>query len=239
MSGLRYQLGAEELIELGADGSKVILKNRKPFLAGRIVKLGSPDENILDTLAASGKFLAEKLSLALNTLAKILNMPLGALAQSADVAALNVSDLLKKVPAVGDLLAEILLLGGALVKFGLSFPGLALGGLGNVLAGIARSMEGGANVQSQIDKAQECILDQAPEDMKDRVEKILSSVGVSSTSLTPDVLGNGQTLASPAGTSLSGALPPPAPEGSGLRNALAVGVPMVGVVALVTSLAMK
>ena len=41
MSGLRYQLGAEELIELGADGSKVILKNRKPFLAGRIVKLGN------------------------------------------------------------------------------------------------------------------------------------------------------------------------------------------------------
>lgn len=239
MSSLRYQLGAEELIELGADGSKVILKNRKPFLAGRVIKLGVPDENILDTLAASGKFLAERLSLALNTLSKILNMPLGALAQSADVAALNVSDLLKKVPAIGDLLAEILLLGGALVKFGLSFPGLALSGLGNVLAGIARAMQGGENVQDQVDTAKECILGMAPEDLKDRVEKILSSVGVSASSLTPDVLGNGQPIASPAGTSLSGALPPPAPEGSGFGNALAVGVPMVGVVALVTSLAMK
>jgi hypothetical protein len=237
VSGLRYQLGAEELIELGADGSNVILTNRKPFLAGRIVKLGVPEENILDTLAASGKFLADGLSLALNTLSKILGMPLGALAQSSDVAALNVSDLLKKVPATGDLLAEILLLGGALVKFGLSFPGLALSGLGNVLAGIARAMQGGENVQDQVDTAKECILGMAPEDLKDRVEKILSSVGVSASSLTPDVLGNGQPLASPAGTSLSGA--PPAPEGSGLRNALAVGVPVVGVVALVTSLAMK
>lgn len=237
MSAIRYQLGAEELIELGSDGGKV-LKNRKPFLAGRIVKLGDSEENILDTLAASGKFLADRLSVALNTLAKILNMPLGALAQSADVAALNVSDLQKKVPAVGILLSEILLLGGVLVKFGLSIPDLALGGLGNVLAGIARAMQGSDNVQDQIDQAQDCILEMAPEDLKDRVEKIISSVGVSASSLAPNILDNGQPVATPAGTSLSGAPPPPAPEGS-LRSALAVGVPVVGVVALVTSLAMK
>jgi hypothetical protein len=232
---IRYQLGAEELIELGSDGKNMLLRNRKPFLAGRIVKLGAPEENILDTLAASGKFLADRLSLSLNTLAKVLNMPLGALAQSADVAALNVSDLLKKVPAIGVLLSEILLLGGVLVKFGLSVPDLALGGLGNVLAGIARAMQGGDNVQDQIDKAKDCILDHAPEDMEDRVEKILSSVGVSASSLAPDVLDNGQPVATPAGTSLSGAPPPPAPEGSGLGNALAVGVP-VGVAALLASL---
>lgn len=234
---IRYQLGAEELIELGSDGKNVMLKNRKPFLAGRIVKLGEPEENILDTLAAVGQFVAQKLSLALNTLAKILNMPLGAMAQSLDVAALNISDLLKKVPAIGNLLAEILLLGGALVKFGLSIPGLVLGGLGQVLAGIARSL-GGSEVQDQIDQAKNSILDQAPEELKDRVEKILSNIGVSVESLTPGVHGNGQPMASPAGTSLSGALPPPAPEGSGLGNALVVGVP-VGVAALVASLAMR
>lgn len=235
---IRYQLGAEELIELGSDGKNMLLRNRKPFLAGRIVKLGAPEENILDTLAASGKFLADRLSVALNTLAKILNMPLGALAQSADVAALNVSDLHKKVPEIGVLLSEILLLGGVLVKFGLSIPDLALGGLGNVLAGIARAMQGSDNVQDQIDKAKDCILDHAPEDMEDRVEKILSNVGVSASSLTPDVLDNGQPVATPAGTSLSGAPPPPAPEGSGLGNVLAVGVP-VGVAALLASLTRK
>lgn len=239
MTTIRYQLGAEELIELGNDGSRVILKNRKPFLAGRIVKLGEPEENILDTLAAVGKFLADKLALALNTLAKILNLSLGAMAQSSDLAALNVSDLLKKVPAIGGLLAEILLLGGALVKFGLSIPGLALGGLGNLLAGIARTMEGGGAVQEQVDKAKDSIQGQAPDELKDQVEKILGTLGISGENLTPDVLGNGQPVATPAGTSLSGALPPPAPEGSGLRHVLAVGVPVVGAVALITSLAMK
>lgn len=232
-----YRLGAEELIELGT-GDKVMLKNRRPFLAGRISRLGAPEEDILDTLAAVGKFLAEKLALALNTLAKILNVSLGALAQSADIAAMNVSDLLKKVPAIGDLLAEILLLGGSLVKFGLSIPGMALHGLGNLLAGIARTMEGRGDVQDQIDKAENSILDQAPEELKDRVEKILRTIGVAGNSLTPDVLGDGQPMVSAAGTSLSGAPPPPAPEGSGLGNALVVGVP-VGVAALVASFALK
>lgn len=236
MTAIRYQLGAEELIELGSDGNKILLKNRKPFLAGRIVKLGAPEENILDTLAAVGKFLADKLVLALNTLAKIVNVPLGALAQGVDIAALNISDLLKKVPAIGNLLAEILLLGGALVKFGLSIPGLALGGLGSLLAGIARSMDGSSDTQAQIDQAKDLVLDQAPEELKDRVEKILGMIGVSGGSLTPDVLANGQPTATPAGTSLSGAPPPPAPEGSGLGKVLAVGVP-VGVA--LASLMMK
>lgn len=237
---IRYQLGAEELIELGSDSSNVMLKNRRPFLAGRVVmRLGAPEENILDTLAIVGKFLAERLGVALNTLAKILNTPLGVLAQSSDMAALKISDLLKKVPAIGNLLAEILLLGGSLVKFGLSIPGIVLGGLGNMLVGMARTMEGSGDAQSQIDQAKESILDQAPEELKDRVEKILSTIGVSSGSLTPDVESNGQPMAPPAGTSLSGSPPPPGPERSGLRSAWTVGVPVVGAVALITALAMK
>jgi hypothetical protein len=237
---IRYQLGAEELIELGSDSSNVMLKNRRPFLAGRVVmRLGTPEENILDTLAIVGKFLAERLGVALNTLAKILNTPLGVLAQSSDMAALKISDLLKKVPAIGNLLAEILLLGGSLVKFGLSIPGIVLGGLGNMLVGMARTMEDSGDVQSQIDQAKESILDQAPEELKDRVEKILSTIGVSGGSLTPDVESNGQPMAAPAGTSLSGSPPPPGPERSGLRSAWTVGVPVVGAVALITALAMK
>lgn len=236
---IRYQLGAEELIELGSDGKNVMLKNRKPFLAGRVVmKLGA-EESLLDMLAAAGKFLADKLTLALNTLAKILNVPLGALAQGVDVVVGNVSDLLKKVPAIGNLLAEILLLGGALVKFGLSIPGIALQGLGNLLAGLGQTLQADGQREQAVEKAKADILSQAPEELKDRITNILAAVGISGDSLTPDVLPNGQPMAAPAGTSLSGSPPPPGSEGSGLRNALAVGVPVVGVVALVTSLAMK
>lgn len=235
MSALRYQLGAEELIELGGD-SKVILKNRKPFLAGRIVKLGIPEENLLDTLEAAGPFIAEKLSLALETLATIINMPLGLMIESTDVAALSVSDLLKKVPSIGNLLAEILILGGALMKFGLSIPGLVLNGLACLLAGIAQAMDGRPETQAQIDAAKQSILSQASEDLKDRVEKIIGTIGVSGDNLAPDVTVGGRPLTTPAGTSLSGAPPPPVP---GLSNALAVGVPVVGAVALATALAMK
>ena len=236
MKALRYQLGAEELIELGIDGSKVILKNRKPFLAGRIVRLGSPEENILDTLAMVGKFVAERLALALDTLSRILNVPLGVISESVDVASMVVSDLLKKVPSIGNLLAEILLLGGALMKFGLSIPGLVLGGLACLLAGIAQAMDGRPDTQAQIDAAKGSILNQASEDLKDRVEKIIGTIGISEDNLAPDVTVSGQPLTTPAGTSLSGAPPPPVP---GLSNALAVGVPVVGAVALVTALAMK
>jgi len=231
MSNVRYQLGAEELIELGSDGSKVILKNRKPFLAGRIAKLGAQDEDILDSLAESGKFIADRLSQNLNTLTRIMKTNLGSIAQSADVAEITISDLLKKVPAMGDLLAQILLLGGVLVKYGLSIPGLALSGLGNVLAGIARAMKGSKNGQAELDRAKKQILDQAPDDQKDRIEKILGTLGISDKNLSPDVHSNGQPMAAPAGTSLSGAPPPPAPEGSGLGSALAVGVPVAALLA--------
>lgn len=237
MNTIRYQLGAEELIELGSDGTKIVLKNRKPFLAGRIVRLGaSEEENILDSLAAASKFLADKLSLSLITLSKIINVPVGVLSQSPDVAASHISDLVKKVPSMGILLAEILLLGGALVKYGLSTPGLALSGLGNLLSGVASALSGVDGVQAYLDKAHALILDQASEDMKDRIERIFSAVGISADNLTPDVDGNGQPSAPPAGTSFSGAPPPPAPEGNGLGNALAVGVPMM---ALVTSMAIQ
>lgn len=236
MRALRYQLGAEELIELGSDGGKVLLKNRKPFLAGRIVKLGSPEESILDTLSIVGEFVAERLSLALDTLSQILNVPLGVISQSVDVASLVVSDLLKKVPSIGNLLAEILLLGGALMKFGLSLPGLVLGGLACLLAGIAQAMDGRPDTQTQIDTAKQSILTQASEELKDRVEKIIGTIGISDGNLTPDVTVSGQPLTTPAGTSLSGAPPPPAPA---LSNAWAVGVPVVGAVALVTALSLK
>jgi len=180
--------------------------------------------------------VAERLSLALDTLSQILNVPLGVISQSVDVASLVISDLLKKVPSIGNLLAEILLLGGALMKFGLSIPGLVLGGLACLLAGIAQAMDGRPDTQAQIDAAKGSILNQASEDLKDRVEKIIGTIGISEDNLAPDVTVSGQPLTTPAGTSLSGAPPPPVP---GLSNALAVGVPVVGAVALVTALAMK
>jgi hypothetical protein len=240
---LRYHLGAEELIELGAD-NRVMLKNRRPFLAGRTFKLGQPaEESILDMLAAAGKWVADTLSYALHVLGSIIDVPAAWLAQGAEVAFNAVSDLLKKVPVLGNLLAEILLLGGALIKFGLSLPGMALQGLSNLLAGLARALDGqsekAAN-QEKLDTARNRVLELAPSELKDRVMKLLAAIGISGDNLTPDILPNGQPTSSPAGTStLSGASPPPVSESGGLRNVLAVGVPVLGVVALAAAMTGK
>lgn len=242
MRPLRYHLGAEELIELGAD-NKVMLKNRRPYLAGRSFKLGQTEETALDLIASAGKWVADTLSYALHVLGSIIDVPAAWLAQGSDVAFNAVSDLLKKVPVLGNLLAEILLLGGALIKFGLSLPGMALQGLSNLLAGLARALDGqsekAAN-QEKVDAARNRVLELAPSELKDRVMKLLAAIGISGDNLTPDILPNGQPTSSPAGTStLSGASPPPVSESGGLRNVLAVGVPVLGVVALAAAMTGK
>lgn len=243
MSALRFHLGAEELIELGAD-TKVMLRNRRPFLAGRVYKLGAPEsDSPLDWLAAAGKWVADTLSYAIHVLGNVIDVPAGWLAQGVDVVFNAISDLLKKVPVLGNFLAEILLLGGALVKFGLSLPGMALSGLSNLLAALARALDHqgdqGEN-QAKVDTARNRILELAPSELKERVEKLLAHIGITGSSLTPDVLPNGQPKSSPAGTSvLSGTPPPPGSETGSLRTALAVGVPVLGVVALAAAMAGK
>lgn len=244
MSVLRYHLGAEELIELGTPENKVMLKNRKPYLAGRTFKLSqAAEETPLDLISAAGKWIADTLSYALHVLGSIIDVPAGWLAQGAEVAFNAVSDLLKKVPVLGNLLAEVLLLGGALIKFGLSLPGMALFGLANLLAGLARALDEQSDKaanQAKVDVARNRVLELAPSELKERVEKLLATIGISGENLTPDVLPNGQPMSSPAGTSvLSGASPPPASEGAGLRNALAVGVPVLGVVAIAAAMTGK
>lgn len=243
MRPLRYHLGAEELIELG-DSEKVMLRNRKPFLAGRTFKLGAPaEESLLDMITAAGKWIADTLSYVVHVLGSIIDVPAGWLAQGVDVAFKAVSDLLKKVPALGNLLAEILLLGGSLIKFGLSLPGMALFGLSNLLAGIAKALDhqsDKAGNQEKLDTARNRILEMAPSELKDRIEKLLAAIGISGNDMTPDLLPSGQPKTSPAGTSiLSGTSPPPAPDRKALGNVLAIGVPAVGIMAIAAAVRMK
>lgn len=245
MSAPRYRLGAEELIELGASGNMAMLKNRRPFLAGRTYKLGQADvvETVIDWISAAGTWVADTLSYALSVLGKIIDVPAGVLAQGVDIAFNAISALLKKVPAIGNFLAEILLLGGALIKFGLSLPGMALSGLSTLLAGAAKALDGqsdsGVN-QEKVVVARDRILELAPSELKDRVQKLFAEIGITGSNLTPDIHKNGQPKTAPAGTStLSGTPPPPASEGGRLQTALAVGVPILGVVAIAAAIAVK
>lgn len=225
---IRYHLGAEELIELGRD--RIMIANRRPFLAGR----GGAELGILDMLGDVAGFLSSALGFVFNTLGDIINVPLGILSQGVDVTFNGVAGLLKNIPILGDLLAQVLVLGGSLIKFGLSIPGLALHGLGNVLGGIGKALSGentAAENNGKVDQAKKDITNKAPDPIKANVKKILDASGVSGSNLTPNVGSNGQPMPSlsPDGTAV--------PSGkSDLEQALTIGVPVVGGVALLVAL---
>lgn len=205
MTSRKFYLGAEELLELGNTGDQVMLRNRKPFLAGRVTLGEAQEGSVLDALASVAKFLAEILSKALLTVSEIVGVPLGMLAQGVEVAFNAVSNLLKKIPAIGALLAEAVLVGGVLIKFGLSIPTLALGGLGNAIGGIAQAL-GSNNSESDnqvlIDQARGTVINQSVSQRN--VEKVLDDSGVTGVDLTPALSENGRPLAQSVGTGMPG-----------------------------------
>lgn len=205
MTSRRFHLGAEELLELGDSHRKPMLKNRKPFLAGRLTMGQNEGNSVLDALASVAKFLADILSKALLTISEILGVPLGAVSESVEVAFNAVSGLLKKIPAIGTLLAEIVLVGGALIKFGLSLPTLALSGLGNWVGGMAKALNANnseSHNQILIDQARGTVVNQSAS--HESMEKVLDDAGVTGVDLTPALSANGRPIAQSAGTGMPG-----------------------------------
>lgn len=237
----RYRLGAEELIELGDSENEVILRNRRPFLAGRLrdhSSLGTPPTTVspVDALSIVSKEIADSLSLALSTMSSVMNVQLGTLAQSPETTAKAVTGLLDSCPTTSKLFAQILLLGGTLAKYGLSIPDLGLQGLAAILAGVKTAMTQKSSVpeiDASIQDAEREILEKTADEKKPAMQTVLESLGASGTNLTPSVSPSGQPMAAPAGT--SGMPIGASQKGTGaLETALAVGA--VGAVALVTAL---
>lgn len=195
---------------------------------------------ILDVLGSVAGFIADGLSFALNTLGSLVDLPLNILAQGVDIVFNGIGGLLKEVPIIGDLLAQILVMGGSLIKFGLSIPGLLLHGLGNILGGIAKALKGenssGAN-EEKVDTAKKDIIGKAPDPLKDSVKKILDASGVSGSNLTPSVSPTGEPMPSTAPGGAAAGAGAGAGEGTDLSTMLAIGVPAIGVLALVAALA--
>jgi hypothetical protein len=128
-----------------------------------------------------------------------------------------VADILGQIPIIGELLAQILLLGNAVIKFALSVPGLLLHGLGNIMTGISKALlqkSTPAQNQKNQDKAKQDIIGRAPANLRSQVSQALDASGMSGQNLIPAIA--------------------PVPEGSsGLLDAVAVGLPLVGVAAAV------
>lgn len=252
--GRRYRLGAEELLELGRARSPQYVAERQPFLASRLRKpmlRQTPQREpesifILDILGSVAGFVADGLSLALGALGTLVDLPLGILSQGVDVAFNGLAGLFSGIPGIGGFLSQILLLGGSLIKFGLSVPGLLLHGLGNIMGGVAKFLKGegseGKN-QDDIDEAKEEIISKAPPGLKENVKKILDASGVTGGNLTPSV-GSSGTPRPDGGTPVNGGAGGPGTPGdltsvpsTDLETVLAIGVPAVGAIALIAALA--
>lgn len=236
MRTVRYHLGAEELLELGSS-QKLLVRERRPYLSGRRPMI-SQSQNVyfLDAIGSIAGYLAEGLSFTLNTLGDIVDIPMGILSQGVDITFNGVAGLIGNIPLFGEVLAQILLLGGALIKLGLSIPGLVLHGLGNILGGIAKALQSknteGEN-QDAVDKAKDDIVKKTPPDIQGIVKQALDFSGVTGRNLAPGVKPDGTPIAPAAGTAEG-----VEPSGkSDLESALSIGIPVVGVVALVAALA--
>lgn len=207
---IRYRLGAEELIELGGGRSGVNL-DRRPFLAGRIKsvrpglgnsKLGQKAD-ILDMLGETAPYISERLATVLGALSTVVDSPLNTMAANAQVVTEKVTWVLKRIPAIKDLLAQIQVLGGVLAKNGLSLPGLLIRNLGNILAGVGQALKenlGPAALQLVIETAKNTIFEQAPSEIKGAVASVLDASGVTGEDPAPNVaLGSGVVTPSPMG----------------------------------------
>lgn len=219
---VRYRLGAEELLELGR--ARAFLGGpRSPFLANRrnsapgigrdVERLG----DILDIVKDVGGIITGALGFALTTLGDLVSIPLDLLSKGVDITFNGVADLLGQIPIVGELLAQILLLGNAVIKFALSVPGLLLHGLGNIMTGISKALlqkSTPAQNQKNQDKAKQDIIGRAPPNLQSRVAQALDASRMSGQNLIP-------------------ALAPVPEASSGLLDAVAIGLPVVGVAAAV------
>jgi hypothetical protein len=213
-----YRLGAEELVELGR-ARNAEAQGRRPFFQSRLS--GRAMGDILDVVKSVGGFISSGLGFALNTLGDLLDVPLGILSQGVDITFNGVVGLLENIPIIGDLLAEIMVLGGAVIKFALSVPGLVLHGVGNILSGIGKALSAknsASENEKKVKEAKDNIVNKAPAGAKEKVREVLESTGVTGDNLMPNAV-PGET---PAAVGLSD-----------LEKGLLVGIPAVGILAVV------
>lgn len=222
---IRYQMGAEELIELGRAG-RGICHGHAPFLANRPQLGRRGDPSLGDIFSDVGGVITGALGFALNTLGDLVDLPLNILSQGVDVAFNGIASLLDNVPIIGAFLGQILLLGNAVIKFALSVPGLLLHGLGGIMMNISKALTAKnttAENQKNVDKAKDDIVSKAPAAIKGEVKKALEASGVTGSNLTPAL-------------DQSGAVPAGAQDSGGLEKVLTIGLPIAGAAAFLFAL---
>lgn len=168
----------QPLPSLGAVRIKGPLLNyRMPMIANTNLGLNGLTDVFVKILGT----LAEWLSVAFTTLGTIVNIPMDILGQGIDIAFSGLSSVVGMIPVLGPLLSEIVLLGGAIIAFAITVPGLILNELGNLLEGAAKWLDTQITPdekKEKIDAEKKEIIDKAPEPIKDTVTSILDATGI-------------------------------------------------------------
>ncbi len=174
-----YGLGTVRLRESPLNHQTLMLANQRPGLNG-----------LPDFLVGILQKLADWLGVAFNTLGDIVDIPLGILGQGIDVMFDGLASVVGMVPVLGPLLSEIVLLGGTIIAFALTVPGLILHEFGNLLEGAAKWLDTKLTPdekEKNLEEEKKKILDKAPDPIKDTVESILDASGIGSKNTQADV----------------------------------------------------
>jgi len=229
------RLGAIELIELGS-ARRALTSSNRPFLAARYPRPHGPGPTLgqLDFLASVGSFLAGAFEFLFKNLASLINVPLDLASKGVGVLFDGLAGFLKNIPIIGVLASELLLVGKAVIQFGLSVPGLLLKGIGNIFGEVKKALDvtkTPAQKSADEKKANENILNKAQQKggdpLKNAVQQALQGNPPNNTTPPP---ANNQ-------------LPPGAQEvgaglaSSGLEDALKVGLPIAGAAAVLLMIA--
>jgi len=144
----RYQLGAEELIELGR-GETSPKPDRKPFFLGRVRLSDGPEDAF--------SYLRERLGRELGLLERLMGPE-------------SLSGILRRAPALRDVAAQALVAGGAVLP-------AALSGMGHALGHVLEAMEATGTPQENaglLESAARRVAQEAPVQAKSSVEEILN-----------------------------------------------------------------
>lgn len=231
------RLGAIELIELGT-ARRALNQHRSPFLSSRYPRAGrsGPMLGILDFLASVGSFLAGAFEFLFKNLAALISVPLDLASKGIGVLFDGLAGFLVNIPIVGVLASELLLVGKAVIQFGLSVPGLLLKGIGNIFGEVKGALDATktpAQKASDSQAAQKNILDKAQakggDSLVSAVKDVLLGKPPSNTTPPPN-----PPNPLPPGADQIG----PGAEGSITGNSdvdkiITIGLPIAGATALV------
>lgn len=222
---MSHRLGAIELIELGAP--RRVPTTRRPFLSNRMSgpRLG------IDFLADIGSFLTGTFEFLFKTLASVVNVPLDLASQGTGLLFDGLAGLLVNVPILGVLASQVLLLTKSIIQWGLSVPGLLLGGLGNIFGDIKKAIDSTktpdqkkSDEQQAKDKILESAQKKGGDPLKNAVSQALAGQAPSGATNVPPQ----QPI--PAGAEGLGI------SGPDLNQILGIGLPVAGGLALVFAL---